>query len=263
MTAITSYLSILLLGLFFNIILLFTDHQPLELCNAGTYIQENILFLTFALILHYLTCVTWERVTNVTNKKKLKITAKNGNTVIALVTLYVVITWSIIAGDNMYNTFFSDTPYCYLVKFEYLFTSPPHWYVVTVAIVTIWITICLTVVTQSTIFSIRFLRKHEAAMVKTFGTDQVRKVETKRFKVTYWLVFLFSFIWVPYGVSSVLRKYVSVEALSVFDICCRTIAYSSFMVLPSVYYLMDKRFEAHVTSLVKKHFKPQNEVGVR
>ena len=243
-------LSYFYLGLSINIILLIIDFKPFGFCNIGNFVQLQILFLSFALTHHYLASLIWERFTAITQKNLFRIRESNGKHVLSGITFYVITTWSIITADNGYGAFFLENHLCFFPAYEHHFQTPSRVNIVNIVIVTVWETTCNTIVGVTTLLSVKHIRRHELATANTLKKRTV-EIDKRRMKITMGLTIVFSIIWVPFGISAALKKVLAIKlggiVISVFNI----ISYTSFFVLPAIYFYMDKRFGTHVKNILK------------
>ena len=214
-----------------------------------------VLFLSFALTHHYLVCLLWERFTTITQMRRLRIGANNGNQVMIVVTIYVTATWAIMAAITAYEVLVLNNHICFLPAFEKCIQIPKlsHAYVINFIIPAIWQTTCHTIVYMTTRSSLAHLNRHEERTGRMTGR-QAAKIDKRRIRVTLYLNVLYGFIWISYGISAALKIRLSIRLGGIIIIVFNTISYMSFFVLPTFYFFMDKRFAAHVRntfSLIK------------
>ena len=168
------------------------DFRPLWFCTIGNFLRHRILFLTFALTLHYLSCITVDRFCTITSKK-YKITHGNVNKVLIFVTMYVVITWLFMITENIRRRIIDPAlPYCSFYKPSAVKRSNLGYLI----IVAIWMTPCSFIICTATSLSVRFViwaRKNESRLIQHSGN----KLETRRLSVTFVLSMLINWYGFP------------------------------------------------------------------
>ena len=233
------------------------DHEPLQFCNIAAFIHDHILFLSFSFCCHFLSCIVFERYTIITRARfNLK---RNIRWFLVALCTYVIMTWLILVAEDFYYGFIKGSSYCYIPKYEKYYKDSQHSFIAAVAVVSVWQTVAHTITSRCTRWTIKAIKEQKEAIKSVIG-DAISKIELKRLKVSYSLVIMFSLIWIPFGIQASLHNHVSVETISSLFIVMRTTTHASIFVLPTVYYMMEKRFE----QFVKETFKcfSKNKVGV-
>eukprot|EP00794_Sanderia_malayensis_P014335 gene14335-15829_t len=174
--------------------------------------------------------------------------------VVPTLVAYIIITWLAIVIEDFYYAFIKGRSFCYLPKYEEESKESVHSFVVAVIVVTIWQTSCNTVASQCTVWTIKEIRQQQKNAQAVLG-DYSSSIETKRLKVTFALVVLFSVIWIPHGVQAVLHAYIPIATISPYYIVTRILIHGTFLVLPVVYFKMDKRFESFVKTRFRSFFR--------
>ena len=242
--------------LIYTILVIF-DHEPLQFCNIAAFIHDHILFLSFSFCCHFLTCIVFERYTIITRSRfNLK---RNIRWFLVALCTYVIMTWLILVVEDFYYGFIKGSSYCYIPKYEKHYKDSQHSFIAAVAVVSVWQTLAHTINSRCTRWTIKAIKEQKDAIKSVIG-DVITTIELKRLKVAYSLVIMFSLIWIPFGIQAALHNYVSVETISSLYIVMRTTTHASFFVLPTVYYMMEKRFERFVKETLK--YLMNNKVGV-
>ncbi len=170
--------------------------------------------------------------------------------------VYIILTWLAIVIENYYYGFIKGNTYCFLPQFEEEYKSSAHSFITAVVIISIWQTICNSVTDLCTRKTIREIKRQQQIARSVLG-NQVSAIETKRLRVTYSLTILFSLIWIPYGVQAIMNSYMSIGVATSFRTITKVMVSGTFLVLPTVYYKMEKRFEFFVKERFKFLFRPR------
>ena len=232
------------------------DHEPLPFCNIAAFVHDHVLILSFSFCCHFLTCIIVERYTIMT-KSRFNLKRNIRWFLVALCT-YVIMTWLIIVAEDFYYGFIKGSSYCNIPKYEKYYKDSQHSFIAAVAVISVWQTLAHTINIQCTYRTIKAIKEQKQAIKSVLG-DAITTIEFKRLKVSYSLVIMFSLIWIPFGIQASLHNHVSLETISSLYIVMRSTTYASFFVLPTVYYMMEKRFEQFVKKKLK--FFSKNKVG--
>ncbi len=223
------------------------EQYPILLCDVLTFTSSHLIFLSYTFCAHFLACIALERYTVILRRKfQLK---RNMHWFMPTLTVYIIITWLAIVIENSYYGFIKGNTYCFLPKFEKEYKSSVHPFITTVVMITIWQTICNTITNLCTKWTIREIQKQQQIARSVLG-NQVSAIETKRLRVTFSLSILFSLIWIPHGVQAIMSSYMPIRIAWSIRATTKVLVSGTFLVLPTVYYKMEKRFE----SFIKERF---------
>ncbi len=198
-------------------------------------------------------CVTLDRLFTITGSTR-KITNGNVNRILAVLSAYVFISWLVIFTDIIIAKFVTNVmPVC-IWHYESIYglKGPRKTRSISIAIISVWITSCNIIINTATMFSIIFTRKASERQGRTLGRA-VRRLETRRLTVTVCLSVTFTVVWVPYGVVVGQMKNIDVQIYAIARMYLSILSYASFLVLPVVYFFMDRRFEKYVCNAFKRN----------
>ena len=229
------------------------EYRPAHLETSSRYLQSRVLFLCFALLLHFLSCIIAERYLTITSRTS-KITIPVARIVATIITLYVAIFWIMIIADDVCD--YADSSTITICSFEnrispsYLSSSR-----VPLIIITIWMSSCNFISCLATSRTIIFIKRVLEDSQRRFGVSS-RRVETRRLTVVYLLSLFYTVVWVPYGVISARRTQMDRLLASILELYFEIFCYVSFLAVPFAFYLMDKGFAEYMKSTVRRN-RPQ------
>lgn len=119
---------------------------------------------------------------------------------------------------------------------------PASW--LTIGFMCLWLFYCS--------FSINFLTKKAISFVESY--DEIRrkklgktqKTNIRRLQVTKKMWFVFSVIWLPYGLVNILQTIMTPVLYEHLNAISRGLTFTSFTVMPWVYYFMDKNYAEYI-----------------
>ena len=201
--------------------------------------------LAFSLVIHYLTCITTERCIIITSQAP-RAPNRKSNRVIVIITAYVVLLWLVIVlTDSCLFSSGSCTS-----KLWFLYKAQPDrdnyspykaHNTVALIIVTIWMTICNTVLNTTTIVTLRFIRTSIRDSERRLGVS-AKRFETRRLIVVHVLSTFICALWIPYGIIVGQYKNIDPQIKQIIQIFFEALCYGGFFAVPLAVYIMDKRF---------------------
>ena len=218
--------------------------RGLEVRNVHIiFFNYVLLFIFGGLECNYITALAFHRYMMITRRTNMSYNYTKQRNVLIAVTLYV---------------FFCDIPLTYNLYQSFLIkglddTTPPT---VTIGIAAAWIFSCNIAIFVVTCVASNHVQKHNVQIAKRMSVHQPRLKRIKSIQII-WVVYLI--LWVPFGVSNVLRRRFSPHDFQTINVICHTFAYLTFLVLPIVYFFMDRRYELYVKNMLRLMLYCENE----
>lgn len=188
------------------------------------------LFLLFCATYHCIAGLTFERYIAIKREGHKKKMEKN------LLAVGIVFLVMATCGPKFYNL------YQIIVSRDNCTESPPSW--LTISMMCLWLFYCSFSINFLTKKAIRFVQSYDDIRLKRLGKTQ--KTNIQRLKVTKRMWLIFSLIWLPYGIVNVLQSVMSEYLYEHLNAVARGITFTSFTVLPWVYYFMDKNYAQYI-----------------
>ena len=125
---------------------------------------------------------------------------------------------------------------------------PPSW--LTIGLMCLWLSYCSFSINFLTKKAIHFVESYDKIRQKRLGKTQ--KTNIRRLKVTKRMWLVFSMIWLPYGLVNILQTTINATIYEHLNAISRGITFTSFTVMPWVYYFMDKNYAEYINQQVDR-----------
>jgi len=188
------------------------------------------LFLLFCATYHCIAGLTFERYIAIKregNKKRLE---KN------LLTSVLILLVLAMCSPKFYNLY-------HIIIARYHCQTPPSSWITIIAMCT-WLLYCSFTINFLTKKAMNFVKSYDEIRQRKLGKTQTTNLRRLRVTKRMWLVF--SIVWLPYGIVNVLQTMIDSTIYEHLNAVTRGITFTSFTVLPWVYYHMDKNYAEYI-----------------
>lgn len=188
------------------------------------------LFLLFCATYHCIAGLTFERYIAIKregHKKKMEINLLAGGIIILVVSM---------CSPKFYNL------YQIIVARDKCCHPPASW--LTIGFMCLWLFYCSFSINFLTKKAIRFVESYDEIRQKKLGKTQ--KTNIRRLQVTKKMWLVFSVIWLPYGLVNIIQTVMTPVLYEHLNAISRAITFTSFTVMPWVYYFMDKNYAEYI-----------------
>lgn len=216
--------------------------QPLELVNILwktrlmlVDIFSNIfLFFSFSAIYHCITCQTIVRYYKIKGISLLQSRQKK--------TIFLLCFTAFVTAINsplIYNI-------CQII-IERKKCQTQSSAIVTVVTMVTWIVYCSLIIFILTRKVILYLKQYEDFRKRNLSKQSTHTMKSaKRLKIMKKIWIAFSIIWLPYGIVNIIKERMSTQTYESVNAISRIIAFTSFIALPTAYYVTDRRYATYI-----------------
>eukprot|EP00111_Clytia_hemisphaerica_P003094 TCONS_00008777-protein len=208
--------------------------QPLETANTLFKTSRLYLNLSSNFCLFFFFCATYHCIAGLTFERYFAIKLeghkkKMEKNVLTIVLVFLVIAMCIPKFYNLYHI---------ILARDHCKKPPASW--MTITAMCTWLLYCSFSINFLTKKAIRFVESYDEIRKRKLGKTQ--KTNLRRLIVAKRMWLIFSIIWLPYGLVNILQTIMSEKIYEHLNAVSRGITFCSFVVIPWVYYFMDKNY---------------------